>query len=253
MNVVILAGGLGTRLSEYTHEIPKPMVKIGKSPILLHVISIYVKYGLSNFYIAMGYKSEVILKYFLGNDFSKEFMNKEVVEIEDFIHDELNSKINIRLVNTGQNTMTGGRLKRLEKFFGKENFMLTYGDGVSNVNINLLRNFHEKHNLTATVTAVRPPSRFGELQIENDSVVNFTEKPQMQRGWINGGFFMFSNNIFKYINDDSTILEREPLEKISKKSELVAFRHDDFWQCMDTRRDLELLEGMYESNNTPWK
>ena len=218
--VVLLAGGFGTRLSEYTTSIPKPMVKINGKPILLHIIKFYAKYGFRNFYIALGYKSEVIRKFF-----KKKIPN-----------------LNINLIETGENTMTGGRLKRLAKYIGKETFMMTYGDGLCNVNLNKLLKFHKKNKKMVTLTAVRPPARFGAVKLKGNHVKYFKEKSSLDEGWINGGFFVIEPEFLKFIKNDNTYLERDPLEKISKKKQLVAFKHQGFWQCMDTKRDKDKID-----------
>tara|TARA_Y100000590_G_scaffold376330_1_gene441804 strand:+ start:3737 stop:4429 length:693 start_codon:yes stop_codon:yes gene_type:complete len=225
MKVIILAGGFGTRLSEYTKTIPKPMIQVGGKPMLLHIMKLYAKYGFTDFYIALGYKGEIIKKFF-----NKKFSNW-----------------NINLIDTGQNTMTGGRLKRLKKFIGKETFMMTYGDGLSNVNLNKLLKFHKKNKKLVTLTAVRPPARFGALKLKGEKVSYFKEKSKLDEGWINGGFFVMEPEFLKFIKSDNTYLEREPLEKISKKRELTAFRHEGFWQCMDTKRDKDLLNKILNS------
>ena len=218
MNVVILAGGYGTRLSEYTKTIPKPMVKIYKLPIIHHIINHFRKYGFYKFIIASGYKEKVIKNYF----------NKK--------------KLNIKVVNTGLKTMTGGRIKRLKPLLKNETFILTDGDGLSNVNLNSLLKFHKKNKNIATLTAVRPPARFGAIGLKGDKVTYFREKSSLDEGWINGGFFIFEPEIFKFLKNDKTYLEREPLQKISKKNLLGAFKHRGYWQCMDTKRDKEILE-----------
>jgi len=225
MKVVLLAGGFGTRLSEYTNTIPKPMVKINGKPILLHIIKFYAKYGFKNFYIALGYKGEIIRKFF----------KKKI------------SNLNINLVDTGKNTMTGGRLKRLKKYIGKETFMMTYGDGLCNVNLNKLLKFHKKNRKLATLTAVRPPARFGAVKLKGNYVSSFKEKSSLDEGWINGGFFVIEPEFLKFIKNDNTYLEREPLEKISKKKQLAAFKHNGFWQCMDTKRDKDKLDMVLKS------
>ena len=253
MNVVLLAGGLGTRLSEYTHETPKPMVNIGNYPILIHIMNNYVKHGHKDFYIAMGYKFELIIKYFFGDEYNNEYLSKEIIKIKDYKNKLLNSDVNISLVNTGLDTMTGGRLKRLEKYIDSENFLLTYGDGLSNVNISELVNFHNENNKIATLTAVHPPAQFGELQLKGNEVVLFEEKPEMmKRSWINGGFFIFNKKIFSFINGDHIMLERQPLEELSKARELLAFKHEGFWQCMDNKRDRDYLEKIIKSNKILW-
>ena len=221
MKVVILAGGLGTRISEYTKTIPKPMIQINKIPILIHIINHYKKFDFNEFYIATGYKSKVIKNYF----------KKKKIK---------NCKIN--LIDTGLNTMTGGRLKRLKKYLKSDTFLMTYGDGLSDVNLKNLVKFHQKKKNIITLTAVRPPARFGVIKIKNNKVKYFKEKSSLDEGWINGGFFVVEPEIFKYIKDDKTYLERNPLEKIAKQGKLTAFKHHGFWQCMDTLRDKEILE-----------
>ena len=217
MKVVILAGGLGTRISEYTKTVPKPMIKINNKPIIFHIMKHYSHYGFKDFYIAAGYKKKIIKDYF-----KKKFYNW-----------------NINVIDTGQRTMTGGRLKRLKKFFKNETFLLTYGDGLSNVNLSKLINFHKKNKSLVTMTAVRPPARFGAIKIKKGKVTYFKEKSKMDEGWINGGFFVVESKFLKYIKSDKTFLEREPLEKITKKRKLNAFKHQGYWQCVDTVRDLE--------------
>ena len=220
MKVVILAGGFGTRLSEYTKTIPKPMVNVAGKPILLHIMSHYAKYGFKDFYIALGYKSQVIKKYF----------NKKFYDW------------NVNLIETGKTTMTGGRLKRLKKYLDKETFMLTYGDGASDINIKKLLKFHKKNKRMVTLTAVRPPARFGAIKIKGNYVSYFKEKSKMDEGWINGGFFVIEPKFLKLIKNDKTFLERESLEKASKRSQLIAYKHEGFWQCLDTKRDKDKLE-----------
>jgi glucose-1-phosphate cytidylyltransferase len=230
MKVILLAGGFGTRLSEYTDSIPKPMVEIGKKPILWHIMNLYAHYNHKNFYIALGYKGEVIKRYFSKSK----------------------DKWNINLINTGKKTMTGGRLKRLQKFIGNETCMLTYGDGLADININSLLKFHKKHGKLVTVSAVRPPARFGAIKLKGSRVSNFKEKSKMDEGWINGGFFVIEPEFFNYIDDDDTYLEREPLEKAAKKKQLFAYKHHGFWQCMDTKRDKDNLEKIY-LKGAPWE
>ena len=233
MKVIILAGGLGTRLSEYTNQIPKPMVKIAGYPILIHIMRHYIKYGFKEFIIAAGYKNKIVKKYF--NNFSKDSQ-------------PFNCKINkvnckITISDTGENTLTGGRLKRLKKFFkSNETFMFTYGDGLSDVNLKKLLKFHLKLKKLITVTAVRPPARFGEIKIKSNFVNSFKEKPQTSEGWINGGFFVTNYKFFNYIKNDRTILEKSPLEKACKNKNLTAFKFRGFWKCMDTLRDKQVLE-----------
>ncbi len=220
MKVVILAGGLGTRLSEYTKTIPKPMIKVKGKPLIYHIMKTYAKYGFKDFYIALGYKGYEIKNFFKKNSFNW----------------------NINLIDTGRKTMTGGRLKRLTKHLKNETFMMTYGDGLSNVNIKKLINFHKKNKKMVTLTAVRPPARFGALKLKGNSITYFKEKSKVDEGWINGGFFVIEPEFLNYIKNDQTFLEKEPLEKVCKKKTLVAFKHDGFWQCVDTKRDLEKLK-----------
>ena len=253
MKVILLCGGYGTRLGEETQLKPKPMVEIGGKPILWHIMKIFEKHNMQDFHLALGYKADFIKDYFLkynslNNDFSVNLKSGKI-KFNDIIEENWN----INLTDTGLNTMTGGRLLRLkENLKNEETFMLTYGDGVSNVDLTRLLEFHKSHGKIATVTAVRPPVRFGELIINDNKVEEFAEKPQAGKGWINGGFFVFNKEIFNYIEDDSIMLEREPLEKLSKMGELMAYKHDDFWQCMDTIREKEILEGLLNSNSAPW-
>ena len=222
MKVVILAGGFGTRIPEYSSKIPKPMVKIINKPILMHIIEHYIRHGFKEFYLALGYKSEVIKKYIRTK--------------------KLGKKTKIHLIETGKNTMTGGRLKRLKKYISDETFMMTYGDGLSNIDLKKLLQFHKKNNKLVTLTAVRPPARFGAIKLKKNLVNYFKEKSKMDEGWINGGFFVIEPEFLKYIKNDATYLEREPLEILTKKKQLSAFRHEGFWQCMDTKRDKDYLE-----------
>lgn len=229
MRVVILCGGLGSRLAEETKLIPKPMVKLYGKPIVCHIMDIYKFYGFNEFILATGYKSQIIENFF-------------------------KKKSNIKCIYTGKNSMTGGRLLRLKKYFKKdENFMLTYGDGLTNQNITNLVKFHKKHNKIVTMTVVKPPARFGEVFLSGQNVKKFEEKPQLNRNWINGGFFVLNSKIFKFIKKNSTMLEREPLTNLVKKKEVVAFRHKKFWQCMDTIRDKKILLSMLAKKNAPWK
>jgi glucose-1-phosphate cytidylyltransferase len=252
MKVIILAGGFGTRLSEYTDNIPKPMVPIGGIPILWHVMNIYAKFDHIDFHLALGYKSSYIKEFFLNyralnNNFTINLGSGDITSLSNS-----NLKWNVTLVDTGLNSMTGGRVKRMRPFIGKETFFLTYGDGVADININDLLSFHKKHGKMITITAVHPAARFGELEIENELVTSFEEKPQVKQGWVNGGYFVIEPEFFDLIDGDSSILEKGPLEKASEMGELVAFKHEGFWQCMDTKRDKDLLEDMWVSNNAPW-
>lgn len=253
MKTVILCGGLGTRLSEETHIRPKPMVEIGGRPILWNIMKIYSDYGFIDFICALGYKGEVIKDYFLNYHYrnGNVILNTLSGDVKvDKVPDE---DWNISLIDTGQNTMTAGRLLRLKPYLENEDtFMLTYGDGVSNVDINKLLEFHRNHGKIATVTAVRPPVRFGEMLIDSGKVYDFKEKPQVEAGWINGGFFVFNKGIFDYLIGDHVMLEREPMEKLVIDGELMAYSHSDFWQCMDTIRDKEYLETLLKENKAPW-
>jgi len=253
MKVAILAGGLGTRLSEETTLKPKPMVEIGGKPILWHIMNIYAAHGFNEFVIALGYKGEIIKDYFLNYHHRSRNLTVQLGTGEVTIHNEDGENWTVHLLDTGHDTQTGGRVKQVAEFIGNETFMLTYGDGVSNVNISALLEFHRKQGKLATLTAVRPPARFGHLVIENDQIIRFEEKPQVGEGWINGGFFVLQPEIVNYIDGNDTYWEREPLEKIAAEGQLAAYRHEDFWQCMDTLRDVHLLEKLWQEGNAPWK
>jgi len=253
MKVVILAGGLGTRLAEETEVKPKPMVEIGGWPILWHILKHYGHYGFREFFVALGYKGDAIKHFFmdycnLNGDMTVRFSQGEIER-----HKGEKDDWTVHLFNTGQDTATGGRVKRLEKWLKDETFMLTYGDGVSDVNLQDLVSFHRAHGCAATITAVRPPARFGGLIFEGDSVAEFTEKPQVGEGWINGGFMVLEPKIFKYLDGDQSILEKDGLERLARERQLVAYRHDNFWQCMDTLRDKRLLESLWQQGKAPWK
>lgn len=253
MKVVILAGGFGTRLGSITEEIPKPMVEIGGFPIIHHIMEHYSSYGFKDFIIALGYKSWIIKNYFLNyhnsiNDISLDMGSGKVK-----IHYKEKKDWKITLVDTGLKTMTGGRLKRLHEHLSNEPFMLTYGDGLSNVDLNKLLLFHKQNKKIGTVTSVRPVARFGEIIIKDNMVKSFKEKPQAQDGWINGGFFVFESRFLNYIKDENTVLEADPLENLSKNKQLGSFKHKGFWQCMDTKRDHDYLVNMWETQNPPWK
>ena len=245
MKIIILAGGLGTRLAEDTKTIPKPMVKIGRYPILIHIINHYLRHGFKDFYIATGYKSHVIKQYF------KQYRKNGLA----FTHKILKNKCRISIVDTGLKTLTGGRLKRVKKYLKKnETFMFTYGDGVSDVNLKKLLDFHNKTKKITTVTAVRPPARFGEIIIKKKNIVeSFSEKPQTNKSWINGVFFVTNYKIFNFIKHDQEILEKKPLEKLSKLKKLAAFKHRGFWKCMDTIRDRDVLRKIYKTNKLIFK
>ena len=253
MKVIILAGGFGTRLSEYTESIPKPMVTVGGKPILWHIMNTYAKFEHKDFYVALGYKAEAIKEYFLNyrtlnSDFTVDLSNGGIVAHQQDIVDW-----KVTLVDTGLNSMTGGRVRRIQDFIGNETFLLTYGDGVADVDLDALIKFHKSHKKMVTVSAVHPSARFGELDINNNVVTSFKEKPQVTQGWINGGYFVIEPKFFDLIEGDDTILEKEPLEKVAQMGELMSYQHDGFWQCMDTKRDRDLLESLWETDNAPWK
>lgn len=253
MKVAILAGGLGTRLAEETTVKPKPMVEIGGRPILWHIMKIYASYGFREFVIALGYKGEVIKDYFLNYHYNARNLTIDLKSGRVSTHGQDGEDWIVHLLDTGYETQTGGRVKQVAQFIGNEPFMLTYGDGVSNVNISRLVEFHKKHGKLATLTAVRPPARFGQLVVEGEQVTRFEEKPQIGEGWINGGFFVLQPEVVNYIEGNATYWEREPLERLAMQGQLAAFRHDDFWQCMDTMRDVQYLSKLWQENQAPWK
>ena len=254
MKVVILAGGLGTRISEESHLRPKPMIEIGGMPILWHIMKSYSHHGYNDFIICCGYKGYMIKEYFADyylhrSDITFDFSADNRMTV----HNNVAEPWRVTLVDTGMNTMTGGRVRRVKDYIGNKRFMLTYGDGVSDIDINKLVNKHEEDGKIATITAIQPGGRFGVLDMDEcDNVINFAEKSKEDGGWINAGFMVLEPELFDYIEGDDTILEREPLETLAKKNQLKAFRHDGFWQCMDTQRDKQLLEDLLESHNAPW-
>jgi len=253
MKVAILAGGLGSRLQEETTVRPKPMVNIGGKPILWHILNIYSAYGFNEFVLALGYKGDVIKEYFLNfyalnNDLTVDLRNGK-----SEIHRGKQPPWTIDLVDTGPTTMTGGRIKRLQRWLGNGTFMATYGDGVADISISDLLSFHRSHGKIATLTAVRPPARFGSLEIDNGRVINFAEKPTGDVGWINGGFLVLEPDIFEYIADDETSFERDPMEKLAAEGQLMAFEHHGFFQPMDTLRERRQLEDLWSSGKAPWK
>jgi glucose-1-phosphate cytidylyltransferase len=253
MKVAILAGGHGTRLAEETAVRPKPMVEIGGKPILWHIMKIYAHYGFKDFVIALGYKGVMIKKYMidycaLSSDLTVDLKNGDIE-----FHDGNRLDWKVQLIDTGLHTLTGGRIKRLASYIGNETFMLTWGDGVSNINLNDLLKFHRSHGKLATMTAVRPPARYGHLEFDGERVAEFSEKPQTGEGWINGAFFVIEPKVFDYIEGDDTQWEKEPLERLAKDGELMAYRHSSFWQCMDTLREKHILEKYWHSGNAPWK
>ncbi len=253
MKVVILAGGFGTRLSEETDIKPKPMVEVGGRPMLWHIMKIYSTYGFNDFVVCLGYKGYVIKEYF-ANYFLH--MSDVTINLKDNnieIHSVKAEPWKVTLVDTGLDTMTGGRIKRIRNYIKDETFMLTYGDGVADINIKKLIEFHKKHGKYATVTAVQPSGRFGALDIEREKVISFKEKPKGDGTWINGGFFVLEPEIFEYIEGDDTIWEKEPLENLARDGQLMAFKHEGFWKAMDTLRDKRELEALWQSGNPPWK
>jgi glucose-1-phosphate cytidylyltransferase len=253
MKVVILAGGLGTRLKEETILKPKPMVEIGGHPILWHIMKIYASYGFNEFVIALGYKGEYIKDFFINYRYHRQSISVQLKNGNVVVHDGNIENWTVHLVDTGDNTQTGGRIKQLASLINNEPFMLTYGDGVCNININKLLDFHNKQGKLATVTAVRPTARFGALKFNGNLIDKFAEKSQSGEGWINGGFFMLEPQVLDYIEGDDTPWERYPLEHLAKSEQLAAYRHDGFWQCMDTLRDVDLLETLWSTGDAPWK
>ena len=254
MKVVILAGGLGTRLSEETSSIPKPMVRIGGLPILIHIMRHYYFHGFKEFVILLGYKGEVIKEYFLNYPFNAGDFTLKQKSNEKTLSDFSPEDWTISFVDTGQDTMTGGRIKRAEKIIGDEDFMLTYGDGVSDIDLNELENFHKAHNKIATMTCIQPEEkRFGIIESKDDFVTSFQEKPSETDSWINGGFFIFKKELFSLLKNDETFLEREPFQALVGKKQLMTYKHDGFWKCMDTLRDKLELQSNWDSGNPAWK
>jgi len=253
MKVAILAGGHGTRLAEETEVKPKPMVEIGGRPILWHIMMIYANYGFKDFVIALGYKGEVIKKYMV--DYRSLCGNITVnLGNGDCIYHEGNGlDWTVELIETGLHTQTGGRIKRLAPYVNGDTFMLTWGDGVSDINLNELLAFHRSHGKLATLTAVRPPARYGHLELNGNSIQEFNEKPQITEGWVNGAFFVLEPGVFDYIDGDDTQWEKEPLEKLAKNGQLMAYKHSSFWQCMDTLREKYIMQRYWESGKAPWK
>jgi len=251
MKVILLAGGLGTRLNNFTDIVPKPMVKIGGRPIIWHIMKTYASFGYKDFYIALGYKSEIVKEYFLNykllnSDISIDLLTGTISSLS-----VENIDWKVTLIDTGEKTMTGGRVKRMQSFVDGESFMLTYGDGIANIDIDDLLSFHRSHGKMVTMTAVKPVARFGELELHKDRVIKFKEKPQLNDGWINGGYFVFEPEFFDLIDGDSMLLEREPIERAVSIGEVMAYTHNGFWQCMDTKRDHELLESLW-AQGAPW-
>ncbi|QWE27021.1 glucose-1-phosphate cytidylyltransferase [Polynucleobacter sp. AP-Ainpum-60-G11] len=252
MKVVILAGGFGTRLGELTDIIPKPMIQIGGIPIIEHIMTRYARFGYKEFIVALGYKAEVIKEYFLKYANTRSDFTVDLQSGEIHLHSIPRHDWKITLVSTGLDTMTGGRVKRLKEYIGDSTFMLTYGDGLSNIDISQLVKFHKEHKKRVTVSAVRPVARFGELNIDGINVVGFKEKPQTTAGWVNGGFFVIEPEFINTIISDDTVLESYPLELAAKEGQLMAYLHEGFWQCMDTIRDKNYLEKIWGDGNAPW-
>lgn len=253
MKVAILAGGVGSRLSEETLVKPKPMVEIGTRPILWHIMKHYSTYDINDFVVALGYKGEYIKKYFVDYCSLESNLTVKLGSGNVDRHEVDTPNWNIDLIDTGSSTMTGGRIKRLKEYIGNERFMLTWGDGVSNVNFDKLLEFHKSHGKLATVTAARPPARFGHMVFDGDAVLEFSEKPQAAEGWINGAFFILEPEVFDYIDGDSTQFEKEPMERLAAEGQLMAYKHEGFWQCMDTLREKHLLETLWSKGTAPWK
>jgi glucose-1-phosphate cytidylyltransferase len=253
MKVIILAGGFGSRLSEYTEMVPKPMVMIGGRPILWHIMKTYAAFGHKDFYLALGYKAEFVKEYFLNyRSLNADFtIDLGSGSIKSHKSDDVDWRVT--LVDTGLNSMTGGRVRRMRELVGNERFLLTYGDGVADIDLDALLAFHQKHGRMVTVSAVRPSARFGELEIDAGRVSSFREKPQAGQGWINGGYFVIEPAFFDLIEGDATVLEREPLERAARMGELMAYTHSGYWQCMDTKRDRDSLEELWQAGNAPWK
>ena len=253
MKVAILAGGVGTRLAEETVVKPKPMVEVGGMPILWHIMKIYAHFGFNEFAVALGYKGEYIKKYFVDFCSLEGNLTVDLGTAEVQKHGAEPTDWKIDLIDTGPETATGGRIKRLKPYMGDETFMLTWGDGVADVDIPKLIDFHRSHGKLATVTAVRPAARFGHIEFDGDRVVEFSEKPQTQEGWINGAFFVLEPEVFDYVEGDTTQWELEPMMGLASDGQLMAYRHDSFWQCMDTLRDKKRLEDLWASGSPPWR
>ncbi len=252
MKVAILAGGLGSRLQEETEHRPKPMVEVGGRPILWHIMKIYEHYGFDEFCVAVGYKGEYIKRWFVDYAAMPGDLTVHLADGRVECLDEHPAKWTVSMIDTGQGTATGGRIKRLGEHLGDETFLLTWGDGVADIDLSALIDFHRSHGKLITMTAVRPPARFGHLELDGDRITEFSEKPQVGEGWINGAFFVCEPGVLDYIDGDDTQFEREPLEGLARDGQLMAYRHDGFWQCMDTIRDKKLLEELWE-NDAPWK
>lgn len=254
MKAVILAGGLGTRISEESHIKPKPMVEIGDNPILWHIMKLLYSQGIREFIICAGYKQQVIKEYFANYYLNNSDITVNYSKGRDItVHKTDQEEWQVTVINTGLNTLTGGRIKRVASYIGDEPFLMTYGDGVSDVNIKELQKFHKKHGKLATITAVHPSGRFGILDIDGDRIASFGEKIESKTDWINGGFMILDPRVIDYIDGDSTTFEQEPLNRLSKEGQLMAYKHEGYWQCMDTLRDKQLLEELWNSGKAPWK
>jgi glucose-1-phosphate cytidylyltransferase len=253
MKAVILAGGLGTRISEESHLKPKPMIEVGGNPVLWHIMKIYSAYGINDFIICCGYKGYIIKEYFANYFLHMSDVTFDMVNNKMEVHQNHSEQWRVTLVDTGEETMTGGRLKRVSQYLDSDDFCFTYGDGVSNIDISKLIDFHKSQNTLATLTSVQPPGRFGAISIEKNKITNFKEKPQGDGGWINGGFFVLSPKVIDYIDDDKTVWERAPMERLASEGNLSAFLHHGFWQPMDTLRDKNQLEALWDSGNAPWR
>ena len=253
MKIVILAGGLGTRISEESHLKPKPMIEIGERPILWHVMKIYSSYGYNDFIICLGYKGYLVKEFFADYFLHTSDITFDLAKNEMIVHNNYSEPWRVTLVDTGLNTMTGGRVRQIQQYVDNEPFMLTYGDGVADVNIRELEKFHRSHGKIATLTSINVRQRFGILDIEDNAIRSFREKSDKDGSMINGGFMVMNPGIFDYIDGDSTVFEKEPLETLAAKGELMAFHHEGFWQCMDTQRDKEQLESLWNTGDAPWK
>tara|TARA_B100000212_G_C27350829_1_gene523541 strand:+ start:842 stop:1615 length:774 start_codon:yes stop_codon:yes gene_type:complete len=254
MKAVILAGGYGTRISEETHLKPKPMIEIGGRPLLWHIMKIYSHYKINDFIICCGYRGYVIKEYFANYVLHNSDVTIDILSNNIEIHKQKKDPWKITLIETGENTMTGGRIRRIKDYIDEETFCLTYGDGLAKINLQNLVNFHLKHGRLATLTAVKPPGRFGAIQLSDDNLISsFFEKPQGDGGWVNGGFFVLNKKVFEYIDNDKTIWEKEPLRNLAMEDQLAAYKLDSFWHPMDTLRDLNYLSDLWNKNSAPWK